>query len=346
MDVLSVEIGALIALGVATAGAAWMAVRRRRAGERVTGGRGPAPEEAGIGRPVRSLRAALSATARGLRERLDAAFGTRGEREIWDALEEALLAADVGPGASRALLEGVRRDGGVADAPGIRNALRRELMALLQGGGPVAPSARPWVVLVTGVNGVGKTTTIGKLAARYVKEGRRVLLVAGDTFRAAAIEQLEAWAGRVGVDVVRHAAGADPAAVVFDGMRAAVARNVDVVIVDTAGRLHTRTPLMDELRKVRRTIAREIPGAPHEVLLVLDATTGQNALNQARAFVEAAGVTGVIATKLDGTAKGGVVVAVGRELGIPVRYVGTGEGVEDLAGFDPREFVEALLAAE
>jgi fused signal recognition particle receptor len=205
------------------------------------------------------------------------------------------------------------------------------------------PTVRPWVVLVTGVNGVGKTTTIGKLAALHAAEGRTVLVVAADTFRAAAMEQLAVWAQRTGSDIVRHGQGADPSAVVFDGLRAARARGIDVVLVDTAGRIHTRTPLMDELGKLRRTIEREVPGAPHEVLLVLDATTGQNALSQARAFVEAAHVTGIVITKLDGTAKGGVVVAVRGELGLPIRFVGIGEGVDDLRPFDAQEFVEGVL---
>jgi fused signal recognition particle receptor len=202
------------------------------------------------------------------------------------------------------------------------------------------------VVLVVGVNGSGKTTTIGKLAARFQAEERSVVLAAADTFRAAAIEQLGVWAERTGADIVRHEQGADPSAVVFDGMRAARARGVDVVLVDTAGRLHTRSPLMDELGKVRRTVGREIPGAPHEALLILDATTGQNALSQARAFTEAAGVTGVVVTKLDGTAKGGVVLAVSQELGIPVRWIGVGEGINDLRPFDPEEFVDGLLAGD
>jgi fused signal recognition particle receptor len=224
--------------------------------------------------------------------------------------------------------------------------LRDELRTILGSSGVVAPTTRPWIVLVTGVNGVGKTTTIGKLAFLHRAQGRKVLLVAADTFRAAAIDQLAVWAERVGADIVRHEQGADPSAVVFDGLRAARAREADLVLVDTAGRLHTRAPLMEELRKVRRTVERECPGAPHEVLLVLDATTGQNALNQARAFVDAAGVTGVVVTKLDGTAKGGVVAAIGRELGIPVRYVGVGEAADDLQPFDAEEFVTGLLGPD
>jgi fused signal recognition particle receptor len=220
------------------------------------------------------------------------------------------------------------------------------MLSILTPARPVEVGPAPWVVLVTGVNGVGKTTTIGKLASRHAAEGRKVLLVAADTFRAAAIEQLGVWAGRTGADIVRHEQGADPSAGVFVGMKAAKARGVDVVLVDTAGRLHTRTPLMDELGKVRRTLGREIPGAPHEALLVLDATTGQNALSQAKAFTEAAGVTGVVVTKLDGTAKGGVVLAISQELGLPVRWIGVGEAVEDLRPFDPEEFVDGLLAAD
>ena len=200
------------------------------------------------------------------------------------------------------------------------------------------------MTLVTGVNGVGKTTTIGKLAAMHAAAGRRVLLVAADTFRAAAIEQLEVWAERTGADLVRHDQGADPSAVVFDGLRAAVARHADVVIIDTAGRLHTRGNLMDELGKVGRVIAREIPGAPHETLLVVDATTGQNAVNQARTFQEAVPLSGVVLTKLDGTARGGVLVAIRHELGLPIRYVGVGEGVDDLRVFEAEEFVRGLFA--
>ena len=202
------------------------------------------------------------------------------------------------------------------------------------------------MILVTGVNGVGKTTTIGKLATRHAAAGKRVLLVAADTFRAAAGEQLAIWAQRAGVDLVQHAPGGDPSAVVFDGMKAAIARGADVVLVDTAGRLHTRAPLIDELRKLRRVIAREVPGAPHETLLVLDATTGQNALSQARTFTEAVEVTGVILTKLDGTARGGVAIAVRHELGLPIRYIGVGEAAEDLRPFDAAEFVSALLGPE
>jgi fused signal recognition particle receptor len=225
----------------------------------------------------------------------------------------------------------------------VRRALRDEVEADLRGDAPRDVATRPWVVVVIGVNGVGKTTTVGKLAALHAAAGRKVLLVAADTFRAAAIEQLGVWGERAGAEVIRQAPGANPAAVVFDGAKAALARGVDVVVVDTAGRLHTRTNLMDELKKVERVVAREIPGAPHEVLLVLDATTGQNALAQARTFAEALGVTGVVLTKLDGTARGGMAIAVRRELGVPIRYVGVGEAVEDLRPFDAREFADALL---
>ncbi|MGH7231958.1 MAG: signal recognition particle-docking protein FtsY [Nitrospiraceae bacterium] len=201
----------------------------------------------------------------------------------------------------------------------------------------------PFVILTVGVNGVGKTTTLSKLAQRLQAGGRRPLLVAGDTFRAAAIEQLETWATRIDVEIVRHRHGADPAAVVFDAMAAAKGRGMDVVLIDTAGRLHTKANLMDELRKIKRVLARELPGSPHEVLLVLDATTGQNALSQARQFHEAVGVTGLALTKLDGTARGGIVIAIAEELKIPVRFVGVGEGTEDLQDFHAREFVDALF---
>ncbi|MDG1399324.1 MAG: signal recognition particle-docking protein FtsY, partial [Candidatus Binatia bacterium] len=203
----------------------------------------------------------------------------------------------------------------------------------------------PWVQLVVGVNGVGKTTSIGKLAARHAAAGRKVLLVAGDTFRAAAADQLAVWAERTGAEIVRQDLGADPSSVAFDGMKAAEARNVDVVLVDTAGRLHTKVNLMEELRKVSRILGRVVPDAPHEVLLVLDATTGQNALAQARAFAEIVPITGVILTKLDGSARGGMTIAVRHELGAPVRYVGLGEGAEDLQNFVPEAFVDGLLPA-
>jgi len=204
-------------------------------------------------------------------------------------------------------------------------------------------SRRPWVIIFLGVNGVGKTTTIGKLAAQLRGEGKKVLLVAGDTFRAAAVEQLDAWGKRTGADVVKHRAGADPSAVVFDGMQAAKSRGVDVLLIDTAGRLHTKVHLIEELKKIRRVITREQPDAPHETLLVLDATTGQNGLQQARVFKEAADITGIVLTKLDGTAKGGVIIGIQEELGVPVKYIGVGEDVDDLQAFDAASFVRALF---
>ena len=217
------------------------------------------------------------------------------------------------------------------------------MVALLAGPARQDRSARPWVVLVVGINGVGKTTTIAKLAHQDRHQGLTPMLVAGDTFRAAAVEQLEIWGERVGAAVVKQKTGADPAAVVFDGLAAAVARGVDTVYVDTAGRLHTKVNLMEELKKINRTAAKKIPGAPHEVLLILDATTGQNALSQARLFHEAVGVTGLILTKMDGSAKGGVALAVVHETGIPLKYIGVGEAMEDLRPFDPEAFVEAIL---
>ena len=293
------------------------------------------------------MRRALAATRQRFATQLDAVLGRepRPLNAVLGDLEEVLVGADVGVRTTSSLLDALRNHLGPDASPGaVRAALEQEVRAAVASSPPPEPSEHPWVILVTGVNGVGKTTTIGKLAALHRRAGRRVLMVAADTFRAAAIDQLGTWAERAGADFVRHAPGADPSAVVFDGLKAAKARSVDVVLIDTAGRLHTRTPLMEELRKVARVIGREIPGAPHETLLVVDATTGQNALTQARVFKEAVPLTGVVLTKLDGTARGGVLVAIRHELEVPVRYVGVGEAVDDLRAFDPEEFVQALFA--
>jgi fused signal recognition particle receptor len=271
-------------------------------------------------------------------------------------LENSLLAADLGVRTTRDLVEAVRLESERAplrSADAIKRVLKAQLMAILQaapqGAGLAAEpesagdAVHPEVVFIVGVNGTGKTTTIGKLAYRLRHDGRSVLLCAGDTFRAAAIEQLAVWAQRTGAELIHSKSGADPSAVLHDALTAALARSVDVLIVDTAGRLHTKSNLMAELEKMRRTASKLVPGAPHDVLLVMDATTGQNGLTQAREFTAAAGVTGIVLTKLDGTAKGGIVVAITRELGLPVRFVGTGESAEDLVPFDPETFVTSLF---
>ncbi|RME21975.1 MAG: signal recognition particle-docking protein FtsY, partial [Deltaproteobacteria bacterium] len=266
--------------------------------------------------------------------------------ERLEQLEEALIAADCGVRTASRLVEAIRRRAPAdADADALRSLLAEELRASLGPPATIAepPAKPPLVILVVGVNGSGKTTTIGKLAHRYIAEGKKVLLGAGDTFRAGAIEQLQVWGERAGAPVVAHQAGADPAAVTFDAIKAGEARGADVVICDTAGRLQAQKTLMDELGKVVRVMKKARPDAPHEVLLVLDATIGQNALSQARVFKEVVGVTGVALTKLDGTARGGVVVAVHEELGLPVKLVGLGEGADDLRDFDPDAFVDALL---
>ncbi len=276
---------------------------------------------------------------------------TRGravDPQLFHELESSLLAADLGIRTTKELLTGLREDaerGNIQDAAQLKEALKGRLadMLRLSGAAPEANGTRPQVIFVVGVNGTGKTTTIGKLAWRLKQEGRSTILCAADTFRAAAIEQLEVWARRAGVDIVHQKTGADPAAVVYDGLLAAIKGSAEVVIVDTAGRLHTKHNLMAELEKMKRTAAKLVPGAPHEVLLVLDATTGQNGLIQAREFTAHAGVTGIVLTKLDGTAKGGIVVAIARELGLPVRYVGTGEQTEDLVPFDVPTFVNSLF---
>jgi fused signal recognition particle receptor len=265
-----------------------------------------------------------------------------------EELEEILISADIGVAATAELigiLEQRLKRNELCDGDALKKALKEEMLLRLSGKAASlnVDSAKPYVIMVIGVNGVGKTTTIGKLAGKFGSEGKKVLLVAGDTFRAAAAEQLEIWGERVGADVVRHKEGADPAAVAFDGCKAGLARNKDILFIDTAGRLHTKVNLMEELKKMRRILQREIPGAPHETLLILDASTGQNALSQARLFKEVADVTGLVITKLDGTAKGGIVVAISSELKIPVRYIGVGEGVDDLREFDPEQFVEAIF---
>lgn len=272
------------------------------------------------------------------------------DEEMWEELEELLLKSDVGAATAAELVEELRREAGRWTRPDpaqMMAALRRAIAARLDGGAAAlaaAPADGPVVVLVVGVNGVGKTTTIAKLAARLKEDGRKVILAAADTYRTAAVEQLAEWARRVDVPVVRGHEGADAASVAYDGLESAIAREADVLIVDTAGRLHTKNHLMDELAKVRRVLDRRLPGAPHETLLVLDSTTGQNALRQARAFGEL-GVTGLVLAKLDGTARGGVVLAIRRELDVPVKFVGVGERVEDLQEFDPAAFAEALVPA-
>ena len=270
------------------------------------------------------------------------------DQALFDELEEALIAADVGPAFTGELIESLkgkvkRKELGSPEI--LRKALRETMREILRRNeAPLRiPSDRIYTIMVVGVNGTGKTTTIGKLARNLKAEGRGVTLVAADTFRAAAIEQLDAWAKRAAVPLIRQAANADPAAVVFDAIRAAKAGRPGVVIIDTAGRLHTKVNLMEELKKMKRIMARELPGAPHEVLLVLDATTGQNAIAQARMFRDEIGVTGLILTKLDGTSKGGVVVRIAQELGIPLRYIGVGEQPDDLRPFRADEFVEALF---
>lgn len=297
---------------------------------------------------IQRLKDGLSRTRQVLNTDIDKLFV--GKRQIDDALleelEEILITADIGVKTATDLIQRIsaKFSSEKLDSDGFKKILKQEILELLNVtvAVPVAVS-RPLVIMVIGVNGVGKTTTIGKLAARFVRDGEKVLIAAADTFRAAAVEQLAIWAERSGAEIVRHKPNADPAAVAFDGVEAAMARDMDVVIVDTAGRLHTRVNLMEELKKIRRSISKKIPDAPHETLLILDATTGQNAISQARMFHESIGVTALALTKLDGTAKGGIVVSICHDLKLPLKYIGIGEKIEDLQLFNSEEFVNALF---
>ncbi len=299
---------------------------------------------------LEKLKTGVQKTRAGLVSRIEETLSGRKQidADLLDELEYTLIGADIGVSTTAEILDRIRVRVDrklVNDAGELRGLIREHLLEILQSTDrpPAHVDQPPAVVMVVAVNGAGKTTTIGKLAMRYQEEGRSVLMCAADTFRAAAVEQLEIWGERTGTEVIRQKSGADPSAVVFDALQAARARKTDYVIVDTAGRLQTKTNLMAELEKMRRTAARVIPSAPHEVLLVLDATTGQNGLEQARRFTESSGVTGIVLTKLDGTAKGGVVVAIARELQLPIRYIGVGEKAGDLLPFDPEKFIESLF---
>jgi fused signal recognition particle receptor len=297
---------------------------------------------------LRSLNDGLAKTRKNLTDKIGKLIlGEKIDEAFLDELEEALISADVGVETSSLVLRDLRerfKRNELISPQQVRDRLKQILIEILSAQpSTFSLNASPAVVLVVGVNGTGKTTTIGKLASRLRADGKKVLLAAGDTFRAAASEQLSIWGERAGIPVIKHKEGADPSAVVFDAVKAAKARDVDVLIVDTAGRLHTKSNLMEELKKVNRILSRELPGSPHETLLVLDGNTGQNALVQAKMFNEAVGITGIVLTKLDGTSRGGIVFAINKELGIPVKFVGIGEAIEDLKSFDPEEFVNALL---
>jgi len=280
------------------------------------------------------LKSGLAKTRKSLVERVETVLLNRKiDETVLDEIEEILISSDVGAEAAGQIIVMLKdkvRAGIIKDVSNVKTALQEEMSTMLGNPQPLEISAKPHVILMIGVNGVGKTTTIGKLSSRFRSEGRSVLLAAGDTFRAAAVEQLEIWAQRTGASIIKHQSGSDPAAVAFDAVEAAKSRGSDVVIIDTAGRLHTKSQLMDELKKVDRVIKKAMPDAPHEKLLVIDATTGQNALRQAKIFNEAVGLTGIVLTKLDGTAKGGIIFAIQKEVNIPVKLIGIGEGVEDL----------------
>jgi fused signal recognition particle receptor len=295
------------------------------------------------------LKEGLTKTRKGLVEKVESIFtGRKIDEETLEELEETLIMSDVGTKAAAEIMAVIRENvkkGNAKDVDAVKDLLKKEMSTILDHSQPIVVFGnKPFVILTVGVNGVGKTTTIGKLASRFRSQGLSVLLAAGDTFRAAGIEQLEIWANRADAQFVKHQKGSDPAAVAFDAVKAAQGRSIDVVIVDTAGRLHTKSNLMEELKKVKRSIDKAMPGAPQEILLVVDATTGQNALRQAELFNETIGITGIALAKLDGTAKGGIIFAIKKGLGIPVRLIGVGERIDDLRDFDPKEFVEALFS--
>ena len=297
------------------------------------------------------ISAGLKKTRDSLMGRLEdlAAGFTKVDEDFFDELEETLIMGDVGANATMRIMDELRdrvRHAGITEPTEVIGQLREIITGLMGEESPLDLSTKPSVVLVIGVNGVGKTTTIGKMAAYLRGEGKQVLLAAADTFRAAAAEQLAVWAERAGAELIRHEEGSDPASVVFDAIHAGKSRGADVIICDTAGRLHNKKNLMDELSKIARVISRELPDAAVEVLLVLDATTGQNAISQARSFQEAAGITGIVLTKLDGTAKGGAVIGIREELGVPVKFIGVGEGIDDLRPFVPAEFAAALFEGQ
>ncbi len=295
------------------------------------------------------LKSGLAKTRTSLSSGLDRIFSgkNRIDDDLLDQLEELLITSDIGFQTTQTLIEKISQSSArISDPAQLKAFLKNEIVSLLLSSSqpsPAAVSAKPHVVMVVGVNGVGKTTTIGKLAAKATAAGEKVLIAAADTFRAAAIEQLTIWSQKASADIIKHKDNADPSAVVYDSIEAAIARDVDTLLIDTAGRLHTKVNLMEELKKIKRTIARKMPDAPHEILLVLDATTGQNALSQAKLFDEALSITGLAVTKLDGTAKGGVVVSISSALQIPIKYIGVGEKIEDLQVFDPGHFVDALF---
>lgn len=296
------------------------------------------------------LKAGLLKTRRGITEKIDGVLKSyrKIDEELFEDLEEVLIMADIGVDTSLKIIENVKdkvKERKITEVDDIKGLIKEEMKSILKGGenSKLDFSKSPSIVLVVGVNGAGKTTTIGKLSSRLKKEGKKVLIAAGDTFRAAAIEQLQEWSNRSGVDIIAHNEGADPAAVIFDGIQSAKAKGTDVLICDTAGRLHNKVNLMNELNKIFRIVEREFPEAKKEVLLVVDATTGQNAVQQAKVFKEACDITGIVLTKLDGTAKGGVVLAVQSEINVPVKLVGVGEKLEDLQDFDPDEFVDAIF---